>query len=259
MNVDFGRTARDYARYRTVFPAELFARLAALNVGLPGHRVVDLGTGTGVLARGFAAAGCRVTGVDVAPEMLAQTRDQDADIGLAVTYRLAAAEDTGLPAHAWDVVSAGQSWHWFDRPRAAAEARRLLVEDGALALCYRDYVTTPGSVAAASEELVLAYHPGWPLAKGIDNHPEWIHDLDAAGFDHVETFGFDITVEFTHEQWRGRMRSSNGVAASLPAAAVAAFDVDLARLLRERFPQEPLTVPHRIWGLVARCGRPPSH
>ncbi len=97
------------------------------------------------------------------------------------------------------------------------------------------------------------------MATGIDSHPEWIRDLDAAGFDHVETFGFDITVEFTHEQWRGRMRSSNGIAASLPAAAVAAFDVDLARRLRERFPQEPLTVPHRIWGLVGRCGRRPSH
>ncbi len=112
-----------------------------------------------------------MTGVDVAPEMLAQAREQGAGAGLAVTYRLAAAEDTALPAHVWDVVSAGQCWHWFDRPRVAAEARRLLVEDGALAICYRDYVTTPGSVAAASEELVLAHHPGWPLAKGIDNHP----------------------------------------------------------------------------------------
>lgn len=176
-----------------------------------------------------------------------------------MTYWLAAAEDTGLPAHAWDVVSAGQCWHWFDRPRAAAEARRLLAEDGVLAICYRDYVTTPGSVAAASEELVPAHHPGWPLAKGIDSHPERIHDLGTAGFDHVETFTFSITVEFTHEQWRGRMRSSNGVAASLPAAAVAAFDSDLARLLRQRFPQEPLTVPHRIWGLVARCGRRQPH
>jgi SAM-dependent methyltransferase len=256
MNVDFGRTAGDYARYRTAFPPELFTRLAALKVGLPGHRVADLGTGTGVLARGFAAAGCRVTGVDVAPEMLAQAREQDA--GLAVTYREAVAEDTGLPAHAWDVVSAGQCWHWFDRPRAAAEARRLLAADGALVICYRDYAATPGSVGAASEELVLTYNPGWPMAKGYDGHSEWAHELGTAGFDHVETFGFDVAVEFTHEQWRGRMRSSNGVAASLPAAAVAAFDADLARLLRERFPAEPLEVPHRIRALVARCGgRPP--
>lgn len=236
MDVDFGRTALDYARYRTVFPPELFTRLAELNVGLPGQRIVDLGTGTGVLARGFAAAGCRVTGVDIAPEMLEQAQDA------GVTYRVAPAEDTGLPAHAWDVVSAGQCWHWFDQPRAVAEARRLLVDGGALVICSRDYL--PGSVSAASDELVLAYNPGWSMATGTGSHP------DVPG--HVETFEFDVVVEFTHEQWRGRMRSSNGVAASLPADAVAAFDADLARLLRQKFPEEPLTVPHRIRGLVAR-------
>ena len=240
MDVDFGRTALDYAHYRTVFPPELFTRLAGLGVGLAGQRVVDLGTGTGVLARGFAAAGCQVTGVDIAPEMLAQADDG------TVTYRVAPAEDTGLPASAWDVVSAGQCWHWFDQPRAAAEARRLLVDGGALVICSRDYLVTPGSVAAVSEELVLAHNPGWPMAAGIDSPPE------VPGFDRVETFEFDVTVEFTHEQWRGRMRSSNGVAASLPAAGVAAFDADLAALLRERFPREPIAVPHRIRGLVAR-------
>ncbi|NGY65150.1 methyltransferase domain-containing protein [Lentzea sp. NEAU-D13] len=176
-----------------------------------------------------------------------------------MTYWLAAAEDTGLPAHAWDVVSAGQCWHWFDRPRAAAEARRLLAEDGVLAICYRDYVTTPGSVAAASEELVPAHHPGWPLAKGIDSHPERIHDLGTAG---STTWRRSPSAS----RWNSRTSSGGdacavrtGVAASLPAAAVAAFDSDLARLLRQRFPQEPLTVPHRFWGLVARCGRRQPH
>jgi len=62
----------------------------------------------------------------------------------------------------------------------------------------------------------------------------------------------DVDVPFTHDAWRGRMRSSNGVGASLSAAEVAAFDAELARLLRERFPEEPLVVPHRVWALVAR-------
>jgi hypothetical protein len=78
--------------------------------------------------------------------------------------------------------------------------------------------------------------------------------LTTAGFQDVETFGFDMFVPFSHEAWRGRMRSSNGVGASLSPAEVAAFDADLARILRERFPQEPLLVPHRIWGLIGRRG-----
>ncbi|WP_189930727.1 class I SAM-dependent methyltransferase [Streptomyces sulfonofaciens] len=254
MTVDFGRTSQDYARYRTVFPPELFTRLAAMGVGRAGQRVADLGTGTGVLARGFAAAGCAVTGVDIAPKLLEEARGQDAAAGLEVAYRCAPAEDTGLAGGAWDVVSAGQCWHWFDRPRAAAEARRLLVPGGAVVVCHRDYLVLPGNVCEASEELVLAHHPQWPLAGGTGIHAEWTLDILRAGFGGLETFSFDVEVPFTHEAWRGRMRSCNGVGASLPEAGVAAYDSDLARLLDERFPEEPLMVPHRIWALVARRG-----
>jgi SAM-dependent methyltransferase len=247
--MDFGKTAGDYAKYRTVFPPELFARLAAMGVGLAGQRIVDLGTGTGVLARGFAAAGCAVTGVDIAPELLNEARRQDG----SVAYRVAPAEDTGLPGQAWDVVSAGQCWHWFDQPRVIDEARRLLVADGALVICYRDYLLRPGNVCAVSEELVLKYNPSWTMAGGTWNDAEWTAELGRAGFD-VDAFGFDVDVPFTHDGWRGRMRSSNGVGASLSAVEVDAFDVELARLLRERFAEEPLLVPHRVWALVARLG-----
>ncbi len=255
MGVDFGRTANDYARYRTTFPPELFTRLAELNIGVAGQRIVDLGTGTGVLARVFAAAGCAVTGLDVAPEMLDQARQQDGTAGVSVTYQLGRAEETGLPGNAWDAVTAGQCWHWFDRPRVAAEARRLLVDGGSLAILYRDYVATAGTVGAASEELVGVYNPTWPMTGNFQSHPEWEDELRVAGFGQVERFGFDVPVEFTHEQWRGRMRSSNGVSGSLTDKQVAAFDADLATLLRERFPQEPLRIPHRIWSIVASASR----
>ncbi len=121
MTVDFGRTAIDYAVYRASFPEEFFSRLENMGIGLNGQRVADLGTGTGVLARGFARRGCVVTGLDPAAAMLDDTA------GVRVNYLVASAEDTGLGGARWDVVSAGQRWHWFDRPRAGAEARRLLV------------------------------------------------------------------------------------------------------------------------------------
>lgn len=251
MTVDFGPTAADYARYRAGFPSEFFTRLATLGVGLPGQRIADLGTGTGVLAREFATAGCVVTGVDVAPELLAQARELDAAAGVEVTYRVAPAEDTGLPAGAWDVVTAAHCWHWFDAPRAAQEVRRLLVPGGTVVLCSRDYVLEPGNVCAASEDLILTYNPGWPMAGSPGTHDEWAADLD--GFADLTTFTFDVDVSYTHEAWRGRMRSSNGVGATLSAERVAAFDDDLARLLRDRFPADPLPVPHRVFAMVARA------
>jgi hypothetical protein len=34
---------------------------------------------------------------------------------------------------------------------------------------------------------------------------------------------------------------------------VANFDLALGRALAERFPDEPLAVPHRVWALIARA------
>ena len=58
---------------------------------------------------------------------------------------------------------------------------------------------------------------------------------------------------YGHRAWRGRIRASAGVAASLGPEAVAAFDAEHATLLATGFPSEPLDVPHRVWALTARA------
>ncbi len=255
MSVDFGRTARDYAAYRAGFPDALFSRLGELNVGIERQRVVDLGTGTGALARGFAHRGCVVTGLDPAPAMLEQARRLDAEAGVQVSYREGRAEDTGLQRAGWDVVCAGQCWHWFDRPRAADEARRLLVAGGALVICHMDYLPLAGNVCAATEALILEHNPSWTMAGGTGIHADWTLDAAGAGFTDLQTFSFDLEIAYSHAAWRGRMRTCNGVGASLPQAAVAEFDLALSRMLARSFPAEPLAVPHRVWALIARAPR----
>lgn len=251
--VDFGRTAADYARHRAGFPDALFDRLAAFKVGETGQRVVDLGTGTGTLARGFARRQAAVVGVDVAGAQLAEARRLDAEAGVSVDYRQGRAEACGVETGWADVVTAGQCWHWFDRPAAAAEARRLLRPGGALVICHFDWIPRPASVAEATEALVAAHNPRWLGAGSTGMYPGWTLEVAGAGFGSLETFSFDVDVSYTHEAWRGRVRACAGVAASLPEPAVAAFDAELAGLLAARFPDDPLAVPHRVWALVARA------
>lgn len=256
LQVDFGRTSSDYAKHRAGFPDAFFRRLIREGILRPGLRAVDVGTGTGTVARGLARHGCSVTALDVSASMLESARGLATEEGLHIDFHRAPAERTGLPSEACELVTAGQCWHWFDRRSAAREAARLLVPGGRLVIAHNDWLAPPGSVVEATETLIDAFNPGPPApylgyGHGVGVYPAWFRDVADAGFTTLESFTFDVTVPYTHEAWRGRIRANARVGASLPAAAVTRFDTQLAALLAERFPQEPLSIPHRIFALVA--------
>jgi len=248
---DFGLTSKDYAQHRVGFPDSFFERLARFDIGKPGQHVVDLGTGTGTLARGFARRGCRVIGVDIAAPQLEQARALDEAASVTVDYRVGRAEETGLPDRSADVVSAGQCWHWFDRPRAAAEVSRILRPHGSIVIAHFDWIPLPGNVAQATETLIASYSPTWKPGYGLGLYPEWLRDLGHARFRSPQTFSYDVDVPYTHEAWRGRVRASAGVGAILPAEKVRAFDEELGRVLAARFPDPILQILHRVWVVIA--------
>jgi SAM-dependent methyltransferase len=252
MKPDFGATSEDYARHREGFPDSLFERLAAHGIGTHGQSVVDLGTGTGSLARGFARRGCRVIGIDPSREMLQAACELDADAGASVEYRVARAEETGLPDATYDVVAAGQCWHWFDRPRAATEAARILEPDGILVIAHFDWIPLPGNMVRATEELIEHHNPDWKMGRGLGVHPLWLRDLGEAGYRDLETFSYDVDAPYSPEAWRGRIRASAGVGGSMTAGQVERFDKALAELLASRFPGAVLQVPHRMFSVLAR-------
>src|SRR5688572_28212763 len=210
---DFGKTADDYARHRAGYPDWLFERLMRRGLARPGMRGLDLGTGTGYLARGLAQRGLRVTGIDIAPEMMEAAKALDAAQGLQIDYVVGKAEDTGLPSAQFDLVTAATCWHWFDRKKASAEVLRLLKPGGWLVICSQDWLPLTGNVVACTESIVQRHNPKWPWG-GLK--PDHVRDLRAAGFQSIESFSADFDIPYTHEGWRGRMRASAGIAASLP-------------------------------------------
>ena len=245
--VAFGRTAGDYATHRAGFPQAFFDLLARRGFAQAGQRALDVGTGTGTLARGLARLGLQVTGVDPLTELMAQAEGLDAQAGVSVTYKAGKAEALPAGAGAFDLVTAGQCWHWFDRPVAAADAARVLAPGGRLVIAHFDWLPLSGNVVAATEALILAHNPDWAGAGGRGIYPAWPRDMAEAGIAEIETASFDIDQPYSPEAWRGRIRASAGVAASLAAEQVAAFDRELADLLARDFQQEVLAVPHRVW------------
>ncbi|MBV9026923.1 MAG: methyltransferase domain-containing protein [Streptomycetaceae bacterium] len=248
---DFGLTAQDYIRHRAGFPSELINRLKPYGIGLPGQAVLDLGTGTGSLARLLALAGATVTGIDPAAPLLDQARELDRAAGVQIEYRVGTAESTNCPDQAFDVVSAGQCWHWFDAPRATAEIWRLLRLGGQVVIAHFDWLPLPGNVVSATEELITAFNPTWTMGGGTGLYPRWLTDLACAGFTGIETFSFDLDVRYTPEAWIGRIRASAGVGASLPPEQVTEFSERLGKVLRDSFSGQMLKIPHRTWAVRA--------
>ena len=251
--VDFGKAASDYATHRAGFPDRFYDELVAHGVHIAGSHAVDLGTGTGMVARGLALRGATVIGVDPSAAMAEQARALDEQAGVTISYVRATAEETGLKPRQADFVIAGQAWWWFDRPRAAAEAKRLLRPGGRLVICSLDWLPTPGSIPEVTEALIVAANPKWTLGGGNGRHPDWLDELREAGFDDLTSFEFDVAVPYTHEAWRGRIRASAGVAATLGEAEVRRFDEGLAALLAERFPEDPMKVPHHVYTAIGRA------
>jgi len=246
-SVSFGRTAADYATHRAGFPQAFFDLLAARGYATLPARALDIGTGTGTLARGLARMGLETTALDPSDELMAQAVQLDTEAGVTTRYVKGTAESLPFEDAAFDLVTAGQCWHWFDRPRTASETARVLRPGSRCLIAHFDWLPLPGNVVAATEALILDHNPGWAGAHGTGLYPAWLTDLATAGFTGLETASFDIDQPYSHTAWRGRIRASAGVAASLPEAEVARFDSALEQLLRADYPDEPLQIPHRVW------------
>ena len=78
-------------------------------------------------------------------------------------------------------------------------------------------------------------------------------DLQGAGFTDIETFSFDLQVAYSRESWVGRIRASGPVGGTLNEDGMQACARELSAMLVERFPADPLVIPHRTWAVTARA------
>ncbi len=131
----FETTAATYAARREPYPPAFFAAVAE-KLRLTGReRLIDLGTGPGVLALGFAPYVGEIIGVDPEPAMVAEAEKAAAEAKLTFPIRPGRAEDIGLELGPFDLVTIGRALHWMDRPGLLAALDRLLAPGGRILIC----------------------------------------------------------------------------------------------------------------------------
>ncbi len=134
----FGEQAERYDRARPGYPPALVDALVAGGA----RDVVDVGCGTGIVARVLRARGCRVLGVEPDARMAAVAR------GHGLTVEEAAFERWDDAGRRFDLVACGQAWHWVDPVRGAQRAADVLRDGGRVGLFWN--LGRPTGEAAAA-------------------------------------------------------------------------------------------------------------
>lgn len=101
------------------------------HVGLGGKAVVDIGCGGGILSESMAAAGAKVTGIDLADASLQVARLHALDAQLDIDYRLVSAERLATEAAGqFDVVTCMEMLEHVPDPASIIQASAALVRPG---------------------------------------------------------------------------------------------------------------------------------
>ena len=248
----FDAWADEYDRYRPTYPDQLFAFMTR-ELELPGTpRVADLGAGTGRASIAMAALGWRVTAVEPGGPMLDVLRARAADEGLLIEAVQATAEATGLPAAAFDLATAAQAFHWFDKPAALAEMARVVRPGGGLALFWnvRDEERSP---FVAEYHRILERFGGVAEGKYLQAGRASGRSSTRAALEAAEGF----TAPELHELHHALSATANGfIGMAFTASYIRALDPEA----QERFRTEtldllarhghrgddPFTVPYRV-------------
>ena len=248
---DWGRTSKEYARYRDIYPEEFYQKIVERGLCANGQRVLDLGTGTGVLPRNMYRYGAEWIGTDISPEQIEQARKLADASNMKIDFRAVPAEKLDFIGESFDVVTACQCFWYFDHEKVMPKLAELLKPEGKLLILYMAWLPFEDRIAGASEELVLKYSPRWSGA-GETRHPIWIPDAAYEYFDLEDHEEYDLTVPFTRESWHGRMRACRGVGASLSEEELVRWDREHRELL-DRIAPEQFDVLH--YAAIAVLGK----
>jgi len=184
---DFGQIAK-----ATAAGAEAF--IERLNLE-PGTRVLDVACGTGNLALPAARRGAVVTGIDIAPNLISQARENAEREGLQVQFEEGDAEALPYDDASFDVVVTMFGAMFAPRPElVAAELKRVCRPGGYVAMAN----WTPTGFVGRMFKTVAGHFPppaGMPppvLWGDATTVRERLHD----GFAKVETNERTLTFKF---------------------------------------------------------------
>lgn len=232
---DWGRTSEDYARYRDIYPDELYNKLLSHGYCVKGQTVLDIGTGTGVIPRRLYRYGAKFTAADISENQIEAAKQLAAKEQMSIDFLVSPAEEIDLGENSFDVITAFTCFFYFNHDKLMPKLVKMLRPGGILLVGYMSWLPFEDEIAGKSEKLILKYNPRWTGA-GETRRVAYIPDIYSKSFEKVYEDIIDLEIPFTRESWNGRMKACRGVGASLSEEDIKAFEIEHLNMLKE-YPQ----------------------
>ena len=240
----FSKHAELYATARPGYPADLYESLARLAPVT--SQAWDAGCGNGQVAYELAGWFDSVHATDPS-----ETQIQQARLHPRIDYRCEPAEACSLPDDCCGLVTTAQAAHWFDLDRFYAEAMRVLVSGGVLAVwCYGLCTVTPEVdviYRSAYSELLGDY---WPPERHLPENN--YRDLDFP-FQRLTLPDFAMTCQWTADQFLAYMESWSATRRYFEDRGVDPIQ-NLAEPMRQAWGPATRTVSWPLTVLATRAG-----
>lgn len=201
----FSGISECYSRFRPGYPRELINVLTE-KFGMGKESVVaDIGSGTGKLSEIFLENSNIVYCVEPNNDMRMKAK-KDLSHFASATIINGSAENTTLPDHSIDFITAGQSFHWFDPELSKKEFLRILKPKGVVTLIWNDRVQSSQGINKEYEEICKKYSRDYHRSGSLAIDYEII--VNFLGPDY-ELFGLKNIQRMDLESLKGRYFSAS--------------------------------------------------
>jgi SAM-dependent methyltransferase len=211
MNYFSHQTAAErYARHRPYFHPLVVERIRAfLGLKRPLEVALDVACGTGQSALALTEIARSIVATDLAPSMLAQAPAHE-----RIRYVEAPAEQLPVPDERADLMTVSLAFHWFDRSRFLAEARRVLRAEGALVIYSNGFYGRMEENPAFARWNRESYLTRYPTPARHDQ-PFTDEDARASGFQFVGRERYTNEISFSPEQLAQYLMTQSNVIAAV--------------------------------------------
>jgi len=242
-----------YERYRLGYPDRLLRRVVTLAGLKPGDSVLDLGTGTGMLAIPLARMGMAVTAMDPEPAMLAAARAAASD--LPITFVEGGSGDLTADMGPFQLVAMGRSFHWMDRAATLAMLNRIVTPGGGIALFHDAHPPVDENrwfKTLCDVARKFGRNENEHVKEREGGHRRYEPYLFASAFTQLDWLSVTIRQTMTIDDIVGRAFSMSTCSPDRLGDAREAFATQLRAALRDQSPDGTFTEVAELVALLAR-------